>query len=95
MSNDKPTPDGARKGGAAQTSNTPGSEHKALYHVEAVVEACRIIVAPGDVIELRALEATTKTDRWPHTASGYFDEASRVDADHHVGQGHLHHAESG
>jgi hypothetical protein len=47
---------------------------------KAIAEAIRLIVGPGQVTELRALEATTAADRYPHTAAGYFDDADKLAA---------------
>ena len=47
-----------------------------LFDAEAVAEAIRLIAGDG-VTELRALDATTKSDRWPHTISGYFDDPTK------------------
>ncbi len=44
-----------------------------------VVEAAlRIILAPGQVTELRAFEAVTADDRRPHTFGGYFDDPAAL-----------------
>ena len=43
---------------------------KPLYESETVIKAVRLLVGPGRITELRALEATTANDRRPHTASG-------------------------
>ncbi len=51
-----------------------------LHDSESVVKAVRLLVGDGQVTELRALNATTKSDRWPHTASGYFDDADKLTA---------------
>ena len=47
---------------------------------KAIAEAIRLIVGPGQVTELRALEATTAADKYPHTAAGYFDDADKLAA---------------
>jgi hypothetical protein len=39
-----------------------------------IAEWLRLFIAPGQVTELRILEATTSADRWPQTEAGYFDE---------------------
>jgi len=45
----------------------------------AIIEAAlRIILQPGQVTELRCLDATTREDRRPHTESGYFDDAAKL-----------------
>jgi len=36
------------------------------------------LLPDGQVAELRALEATTLADRWPHTATGYFDDREKL-----------------
>jgi len=46
---------------------------------DAVTETLKRIFSPGDVFEIRALEATRQGDRRPHTESGYFDYA-HIDA---------------
>jgi len=45
---------------------------------KAIAEAIRLIVGPGQVTELRALEATTAADKYPHTAAGYFDDPDKL-----------------
>jgi hypothetical protein len=57
-----------------------GREHrsKPLCSPSEVAAAVRIVLAPGAVTELRALEATTASERFPHTASGYFDDADKL-----------------
>lgn len=49
-----------------------------LYDRSAVIEAVRLIVGEGMVTELRALEATTASDRRSQTVSGYFDDAEKL-----------------
>ncbi len=44
----------------------------------AIIQAIRLIVAEGNVTELRALEATIAGDRWPATYSGYFDDPEQL-----------------
>ena len=51
---------------------------KPLCDRETILDAFRLIVGAGQLTELRALTATTGTDRWPHTASGYFDDAEKL-----------------
>ena len=50
----------------------------ALYDHDKVVEAVLLLVDNAQVTELRVLAATTKSNRWPHTASGYFDDAEKL-----------------
>ena len=61
-------------------SAAPKEMSKPLYQPAAVVGAVRLLVGDGNVTELRALVATTATDRWPHTASGYFDHPEKLAA---------------
>lgn len=53
-------------------------EAKKLIDQQAAADAVRLIVGPGAVTELRALDATTVVSRWPHTASGYFDDPDKL-----------------
>ena len=46
--------------------------------IKAVEAALRVILAPGQVTELRALEAITADEGRPHTFSGYFDNAEKL-----------------
>lgn len=39
---------------------------------------CELLFAPGQVVELRALDAVTREWRRPHTVSGYFDDWERL-----------------
>ena len=59
-------------------STTPPVSTSRLYHAESVAEAVRLLVGPGNVTELRALEAITPADRWPCTQSGYFDDPDKL-----------------
>ena len=43
-----------------------------------IERALRLILQPGQVTELRALDAVTAADRRPHTFSGYFDDRNDV-----------------
>lgn len=45
-----------------------------------VLRACQALFAPGQVVELRALDAVTKEWRRPHTISGYFDDWEKLAA---------------
>lgn len=47
---------------------------------EEVVKALRLIVPPGQVTELRVLDAVTSQDRRPHVESGYFDDIDKLAA---------------
>src|SRR4051812_25196831 len=38
------------------------------------------VVAGGRVVEIRAVEATTRTDRYPKVHSGYFNDAGKAAA---------------
>lgn len=50
-----------------------GEEGAAVIDTDAVAYALRVIIPPGQVFELRILDAVTREDRRPHTESGYFD----------------------
>lgn len=43
-----------------------------------IVTALNTILAPGQIVEIRILKATTATYKTPHTMSGYFDDWSKV-----------------
>jgi hypothetical protein len=43
-----------------------------------IIRAFDWIIEPGAITELRALDACTKSDRFPQTYSGYFDNAQAV-----------------
>ena len=45
---------------------------------EAIQKALELIIDDGQVVELRALEAVTAKDKWPHTVSGYFDDPAKL-----------------
>lgn len=45
-----------------------------------IIRALRTILTPGQVTELRALEAITADDRRPHTFGGYFDDPLKLAA---------------
>lgn len=45
-----------------------------------IARAVRLFSQPGDVRELRALDAIMSHDRRPHTESGYFDDAEKLAA---------------
>ena len=51
---------------------------KPLYDREEVIRSVRLLVGDGQVTELRALSATTTSDRWPHPVFGYFDDAEKL-----------------
>lgn len=53
---------------------------KSLFDTEAVVNALRLLIAPGDVTELRILDATVNGERWANTQSGYFDHPQALAA---------------
>ena len=57
---------------------TPNKNSKPLYEEDAVADAVRLLVGVGNVTELRALDATTTSHRWPHTVSGYFDDPQKL-----------------
>ena len=58
--------------------DTPTRKPQPLYERSAIVEALGLILAAGQVTELRALDATTAKDRWPCTLSGYFDDPEKL-----------------
>ena len=43
-----------------------------------ILRACQVLFAPGQVAELRALDAVTREWRRPHTVSGYFDDWEKL-----------------
>ena len=43
-----------------------------------ILRACQLLAEPGQVIELRALDAVTSSWRRPHTVAGYFDDPARL-----------------
>jgi hypothetical protein len=45
-----------------------------------ILRACQALFAPGQVVELRALDAVTREWRRPHTVSGYFDDWEKLAA---------------
>lgn len=45
---------------------------------QAIADALRVILEPGQVTELRALDAVTAADRRPHVESGYFDDPRKL-----------------
>src|SRR5689334_2792702 len=45
-----------------------------------IERSLRLILQPGQVTELRALEATTLSENWPATISGYFDDSTKLAA---------------
>lgn len=53
---------------------------RALVDREAISVTMRLLIEPGGVTELRALEATTQSDSWPRTWSGYFDDSEKLAA---------------
>ena len=55
---------------------TTATERKTpLHDLQAIRRQFRLLVGDGNVTELRALEATTKDDRYPRTLFGYFNNA--------------------
>ena len=70
-----------KKGAMMQRSTTtPGSKVPQLYNAALVEETIRLIIGGGQVTELRILNATTASDRWVRTYSGYFDNAKDLSA---------------
>lgn len=51
---------------------------KPLFDPVAVTDAINLIVGDGSVVEVRLLDATTASDRWPATYSGYFNDAGKI-----------------
>jgi len=45
-----------------------------------ILRTCQALFAPGQVAELRALDAVTREWRRPHTISGYFDDWEKLAA---------------
>jgi hypothetical protein len=45
-----------------------------------ILRTCQALFAPGQVAELRALDAVTREWRRPHTVSGYFDDWEKLAA---------------
>ncbi len=43
-----------------------------------ILRACQVLSEPGQVIELRALDAVTPAWRRPHTVAGYFDDCAKL-----------------
>lgn len=55
-----------------------GSKSK-LVNAQDVAATFRLFVRPGCIAEVRALDATTRSDSWrPSTFSGYFDDAEKL-----------------
>lgn len=48
--------------------------------VDEIVRALKLILEPGQVTELRALDAVTATDKRPHVFGGYFDNLAKLAA---------------
>jgi hypothetical protein len=44
----------------------------------AILKACGLLFEPGQVIEVRGLDAVTRAWRKPHTVSGYFDDWEKL-----------------
>jgi len=52
-----------------------------LHHDRSeILKTCQALFAPGQVAELRALDAVTREWRRPHTVSGYFDDWEKLAA---------------
>ena len=49
-----------------------------LFNPDLVRKAIAVLVEPGNVFEIRALDAKLVNQRWKSTASGYFDSADAV-----------------
>ena len=66
---------GARFGGGAMTQ----AATKRLIDVAEIRRALTILIEPGQVIELRALNATTRqSPKYRYTASGYFNDVEAL-----------------
>lgn len=50
----------------------------ALFDAGEVRRALAMILFPGQVTELRALDATLRGDRWPGTVFGFFDDTDKL-----------------
>lgn len=59
---------------------TPRQTPKPLYDTQAVIDALRFIMRPGQVTELRVLEGTTSRSGYPGTYFGYFDDPVKLAA---------------
>lgn len=46
--------------------------------IQMITSALKVILEPGQVTELRALDAVTRFDKRPHVESGYFDDVERL-----------------
>lgn len=49
-----------------------------LFDTDEVRRTLQLLLPAGQVTELRILDAVTTSDRWPHTAAGYFDDAAQL-----------------
>lgn len=49
-----------------------------IFDADEASRALRAILEPGQVTELRALDAVTREDRRPHIESGYFDDPDKL-----------------
>jgi hypothetical protein len=45
-----------------------------------IVRTLTALFQPGDVVELRVLDAVTPKNRWPHVESGYFNDWDKLAA---------------
>lgn len=59
-------------------SNAASQTRQALIDANEVCRALRLLCQSRHVTELRVLDAVTSADRWPHTATGYFDDAGKL-----------------
>ena len=59
-------------------STSTHAPRRANVNIDAIVRALDVILQPGQVTELRILDATTASDRWPHIESGYFDDHRKL-----------------
>jgi len=56
----------------------PASSVAVVFDHAEAVKALRMILEPGQVTELRILEASTPSYRQPHTESGYFNDIEKL-----------------
>ena len=60
--------------GAAMT-HTATDRTQPLHDLQAIRDTFPLLVGDGNITELRAVEATTASDRYPRTLFGYFNNA--------------------
>ncbi len=57
---------------------TAAAQDVQLFDADEVRRALELLLPSGQVTEVRALDAVTYVDRWPHTASGYFNDPDKL-----------------